>query len=63
MTFIAAKELNPNYATGRFNMAAVWWSLGDSMKREPKSKPGLPSIPGSPSGAIERARKATIQFS
>ena len=40
-----------------------WWSLGGSMKREPKSKPDLPSIPASPSGAIERARRATIQFS
>ena len=28
------------------------------MKREPKSKPGLPSIPGSPSGAIATARNA-----
>ena len=28
------------------------------MKREPKPKLGLPSIPGSPSAATERARKA-----
>ena len=61
--FRRSKELNRNYATGRFNMVLLWWSWGDSMKREPKSKPGLPSIPGSPSGVTVRARKATIQFS
>ena len=33
------------------------------MKRGPKPKLGLPSIPGSISGAIETALKATIQFS
>ena len=32
------------------------------MKREPKSKPGLPSIPGSPCGATETARKAATEF-
>ena len=37
------------------------WS--NSMKREPKSKPGLPSIPGSPSAAIAPARKVTIRCS
>ena len=39
-------ELNRNYATGRFYFAATLsWNLAGSMKRKPKSKPRLPSIP------------------
>jgi hypothetical protein len=43
-----AKDLDPNYATGRFNMAAALVEL---------------SIPTSPSTVTAPARKATIQIS
>jgi class 3 adenylate cyclase len=53
--------LTPNYPTGRFSMAAVLVELWP-MKHEPKSKPGLRSIPISTSGAFERGPKPTIRF-
>ena len=54
--------MNRNYPTGHFYLAARWRSLVGSMKREPKSKPDLRSIPNSRSGATATARKATTRF-
>jgi TolB-like protein len=56
-------ELNRNSPLGVSISLLLSRNLADSMKRRPKSKPRLPSIPGSPSGAIETAPKATIRCS
>ena len=58
-----ANRTEPELSHGVSTIVPLWWSLADSTKRRAKSKPGLPSILISPSGAIETALKATIQFS
>ena len=58
-----SNELNPNYATGRFNLAATLVELGRLDEARAEAQAGLALNPGSPSAATAPARKATIRFS
>ena len=54
-------EMNRNFPLAHFISPPRWRILAGSMRRGPRFRPGLPSIPLSPSPASARARRATIR--
>ena len=56
-------ELNPNYCTGRFDMAAALVEFGQLDEAKTEVQAGLALNPGFTSAVTAPARRATIQIS